>query len=73
MVIYHFSMSLSAAKCKLFYAGKVKSVVVTADNGETIQLPCARFRPFMTTTGVRGRFRLRLDNQHRFVDLEKIY
>ena len=72
MVTFHFSMALSAAKCKQFYSGQVQYVVVTDDYGKTIQLPISRFRPFMTTNGLRGRFRLLLDNNHKFVALEKI-
>ena len=72
MVVYYFSMALSAEKCKLYYAGKINSVVVTADNGETIQLPLLRFRPFMTTIGLRGRFRLRLGDNNKFLDLQQI-
>lgn len=65
-------MALSAAKCKQFYAGKVQYVVVTEDDGRTIQLPLSRFRPFMTTTGLRGRFRLLLGENNRFVDLQQV-
>lgn len=73
MVVYYFSMALSAEKCKLYYAGKISAVVVTADNGETIQLPLVRFRPYMSAVGLRGRFRLRLGDNNKFLDLEQVY
>jgi hypothetical protein len=66
-------MELSVNKCKRFYAGEFRDVVVTSDNGETIQLPMSRFRPFMTSNGLSGRFRLRLSDESKFLDLEKTY
>ena len=65
-------MVLSAAKCKQFYAGKIQYVVVTDDYGKTIQLPLSRFRPFMTTTGLRGRFCLLLGDNNKFVELQQV-
>lgn len=73
MIVYNFSMQLSVADCEHYYLGNIRYVVVTADNGETVQLPAGRFRRFITTTGIRGRFRLVLDNDHKFVSLEKTY
>lgn len=65
-------MALSERKCKGYYAGEIKYVVVTDDNGKTIQLPMSRFRPFMTRYGLRGRFRLLVDNDNKFIDLQQI-
>ncbi|NQZ11284.1 MAG: DUF2835 domain-containing protein [Algicola sp.] len=73
MVIYNFSMGMSAAKCKKIYEGTIRYLVVTSDSGETVQLPASRFRPFVTTSGISGRFRLSLDDDHKFVALEKTY
>ena len=65
-------MALSAAKCKQFYAGQIQYVVVTDDYGKTIQLPLSRFRPFMTTNGLRGRFQLLLGENNKFIDLQQV-
>jgi hypothetical protein len=73
MLVYNFSMRLSAAKCKQYYQGHFRNLVVTCDNGQTVQLPADRFRPFMTTNGVSGRFRLLLDDENKFIALEKAY
>lgn len=64
---------MSANKCKQIYQGTIRYLIVTSDNGETVQLPASRFRPFVTTGGISGRFRLLLDDNHKFVALEKTY
>jgi hypothetical protein len=36
-------MGMSAAKCKTLYQGTVMAIVVTSDNGQTVQIPAMRF------------------------------
>lgn len=69
---YFFNAMLSAEQCYSYYRGDVKYVVVTADNGERIQLQFRHFQPFVGASGIRGRFRLTLDNNAAFISLEKI-
>ncbi|MFT4929524.1 MAG: hypothetical protein ACI8WB_005657 [Phenylobacterium sp.] len=73
MVEYNFSMSMSTARCKLLYEGSVQSIVVTSDTGRTVQIPAMRFRSFVTLAGIHGRFRLTLDDNNKFLALEKTY
>ena len=70
---YHFSMQMTVEQCERYYRGSVKYVVVTCDNGLTVQLPIEKFRPYVTTNGIRGRFRLIVDDNNRFQALEKTY
>lgn len=72
MRYYFFNASLSAAQCHGYYRGEIKSVVVTADSGERVQLQFRHFQPFIETNGVRGRFRLTLTETGAFSRLEKI-
>ncbi|MDX3774766.1 DUF2835 family protein [Chromatiaceae bacterium AAb-1] len=72
MRYYYFSASLTPEQCQGFYQGLVKYVIVTADNGERVQLPFRHFLPFISMTGIRGRFRLSLDNHANFLALDKI-
>ena len=64
---------MSAQKCKQFYQGLYRYIVVTSDNGQTVQLPAERFRRFITISGIKGRFRLTLDDINKFISLEKTY
>lgn len=72
MITYHFSMRMNAGQCKKFYQGAVTGIVVTCDNGQTVQIPAMRFRSFVTSAGIAGRFRLTLDDNNKFVVLEKM-
>lgn len=73
MIEYNFSMKMTVEQCKRFYQGDIRAIVVTCDTGQTVQLPAMRFRPFVTANGIRGRFRLVLDDNNKFVGLEKTY
>ncbi|MFM2481207.1 DUF2835 domain-containing protein [Celerinatantimonas sp. YJH-8] len=67
-----FSLSVSYEDYLRVYQGTAKNIIVTCDNGLTLQLPAERFRPFVSQLGVIGRFRLTTDNNHKFKSLEKI-
>ncbi|OUL56686.1 DUF2835 domain-containing protein [Pseudoalteromonas ulvae] len=69
---YYFSVSISYEECLQFYHGTVKSVQVISEQRKSIRLPAERFRPFISTLGIRGRFRLRLTSENQFVSLEKM-
>jgi hypothetical protein len=72
MRYYFFNAIISTSQCYGFYSGEVKNVLVTADNGERVQLAFRHFTPFVETNGVRGRFRLTVSDTGAFIKLEKI-
>ncbi|MCF7499335.1 MULTISPECIES: DUF2835 domain-containing protein [Pseudoalteromonas] len=69
---YYFSLYLSYSKCLDYYHGKYKSVQVTEDGGKTVRFDAEHLRPFISSIGIRGRFRLILTEQNRFLKLEKV-
>ncbi|NOU49377.1 DUF2835 domain-containing protein [Pseudoalteromonas sp. JBTF-M23] len=69
---YFFSMYLSYDECMEYYQGSIKYIQVTEDGGKRIRFPATHIRKFVSSLGVRGRFRLCLDGQNNFVSLEKI-
>lgn len=73
MAVYHFSMHMTVEQCEAYYTGAIKYVVVTCDDGMTLQLPIAKLRPFVTTVGIRGRFRLTTGPNNKFLSLEKTH
>ena len=71
--VYHFRVDLSYQDFTAYYQGAVKFVVVRDDSGLLLQLPAARLRPFITPSGIHGRFELELDEHNatrRLVRLE---
>lgn len=69
---YFFNAMLSAEQCYGYYRGEIRYVVVTADNGERVQLSFRHFQRFIDPLGIRGRFRLTVTEEGAFVKLEKI-
>lgn len=72
MQTYYFSMFISYQDFELLYRGAVRNVQVTDDNGKTIRLPAVKFIPWLSRIGIRGRFKLTLGDDNKFISLEKI-
>ncbi|MFC3032102.1 DUF2835 family protein [Pseudoalteromonas fenneropenaei] len=69
---FFFYLDLSHAQCMAYYQGVIDYVQVVEDGGKKIRFPASRVRPFISTIGVRGRFRLILNDSNQFVSLEKV-
>jgi len=69
---YLFNMGIPYNEFLQHYSGAAASVVVYTDQGLKLQLPAAKFRPFLTQIGVKGRFRLTTDQNNKFVKLEAL-
>lgn len=69
---YEFSLNIPAEEFLRVYQGTVSHVVVRATTGQRVQVPAARFRPFVTPEGVAGRFVLTCDENHKCLDLQRV-
>lgn len=69
---YLFNVSISYDDYLRVYQGSADHVIVTCDDGLTLQLPAERFRPFVSTLGIRGRFRLTTHDNNQFISLERL-
>lgn len=67
-----FSMDIPPAEFELYYRGAASRVLIRAADGRRILIPAANLRPFVTHEGIRGRFRLVIDERHRLVDLQRL-
>lgn len=72
MHTYYFSLALSYEECRSLYLPKCNAVVVTEEQGKRIQIPAKNLRPFVSQTGLRGRFRLLINNEKKLVSLDKV-
>ncbi|HCM1038222.1 DUF2835 domain-containing protein [Vibrio parahaemolyticus] len=69
---YYFTLNISYQTFLYHYSGAASSVQVITNNGLRLQLPAAKFRPFLSQLGVRGQFRLTTDQNNKFLKLETL-
>jgi len=72
MNTYTFTVNITYQSYLNHYSGAASTVLVVTDNGLKLQLPAARFRPFLSQLGVKGRFRVTVNAQNRLDTLEQI-
>ncbi len=72
MHIYYFSLALNYEECRALYSPKYNAVVVTEEQGKRIQIPAKNLRPFVSQTGIRGRFRIQVNNERKLLSLDKM-
>jgi len=68
---YYFSLKMSSQEFLPYYQGQLRSIVVTANSGETVQFPAMHMRKFLASYGIHGRFCLITEN-NKFISLVKI-
>ncbi|MCG5515315.1 MULTISPECIES: DUF2835 domain-containing protein [Ectothiorhodospira] len=69
---YHFRLDIPRDEFLRYYSGSAASVVASSQEGRTVRFPASALRPHVTHDGVRGRFRLTVDDQFRLQSLERI-
>ncbi len=69
---FFFKLQISQQQYLQYYQGTANAVRVVSESGQKIQFPAIRLRPFLTHTGIHGRFCLTVDNNNRFVNLQKL-
>lgn len=69
---YTFRLALSSEEIMLMYQGHARRLVVRTEQGLTIELGLEKIRTFVTISGVYGYFRLKTQDDHRFISLERI-
>ncbi len=69
---YTFRLRLTQQQFLRYYQGSAHSVQVRSESGQTLQFPAHRLRSFLTADGINGRFALIVDQQNRFIRMEKL-
>ncbi|WP_404402936.1 DUF2835 domain-containing protein [Idiomarina seosinensis] len=70
---YEFSLSMSYQEfIEVYYGGGAQQLVVTSTGGKRVAIPAGRMVPFVDSAGVRGLFRLTVDKNNKFVNLERL-
>ncbi|XEI31391.1 DUF2835 domain-containing protein [Aeromonas veronii] len=69
---FTFRLSLNSDEVMLMYQGHARRLVVRSDQGLTLELGIEKIRPFVAIHGVHGYFRLKTQDDYRFISLERI-
>lgn len=67
----YFNLNISADEYLRYYRGVAARVIARTQDGRTLSLPAARLRPFVTHSGIQGRFCATIDSNHRLIALER--
>ncbi|WP_372762104.1 DUF2835 family protein [Pseudoalteromonas sp.] len=69
---HYFRLNLSYNECMDYYHGRYSAVQVIDDSGKTIRFTANHLRPFISSLGIRGRFRLLVTLENQFIRLERV-
>ncbi len=69
---FYFSLNLDYEECLAYYKGHYNEIQVVDDSGKKLRFSAQKLTPFVSSIGIKGRFRLKTNDQHQFMSLEKI-
>jgi len=69
---YQFALNISYNDFMALYRGHAQRVVVRDHLGRTISIPAPRLIPFLTHSGIQGRFELLTDQNSKFRELNQL-
>ena len=67
-----FQLDISQPEYLRYYSGSAQFVIVQAEDGRRVQLPAANLRPFVSATGIQGRFEMSLDENNHLQKLVRL-
>ena len=67
-----FRLDISAQHYQLYYQGSARFVHVQSEDGRTLKFPASGLRPFVSHSGIHGRFEITFDEHHKLVSLVRI-
>lgn len=67
-----FRLSLAAEDFLRYYQGQIRQIQVTSEDGRTVRFPASALRPYLTHSGIHGRFEIHFDEHNRLAGLTVI-
>lgn len=67
-----FDLNIGPDDMRGYYTGQAKHVVARTHTGQTVQFAARHLQRHVTREGMRGTFRLTVDDQNNFVSLERV-
>ena len=71
-VTLRFRLAISADDYLGYYQGNAREVVARAEDNRIIRFPASAIRPFVTRDGIRGRFEITFDANHKLIGVRQI-
>ena len=69
---FFFAINMSYTECDALYHNTVRYIVVKESKGKTLQLKKSHILKFLTPQGIKGNFRLDVDENNNFRDLQRL-
>lgn len=66
------NLVIEAEEYQRMYTGTARHVSCRSVDGRRVQFPANILRPFVTRTGIQGRFLIRFNDENRFESIEKL-
>ena len=67
-----FSINISPEKYQAYYSGSAKFVKVQTEDGLSLKFPAVNLKQFVMHDGIKGRFEIIFDDQHKLVSLRRL-
>ena len=65
-------LRISVDEFQRLYEGTAKDVTARSQDGLRVRFPAKILRPFITHSGISGKFLIQFDDDNRFKQIEKI-
>lgn len=68
---YRVHLAINADEYERVYSGSARHILAQDEQGRRIQFPASALRPFVTRDGIAGIFVIRVDANHKLVDVQR--
>ena len=69
---FFFSLNVPYHQCQAMYEGGLPNAILTAENGKRVQIPIGHLKQCINSSGLKGRFRLSVDENHKFLEFVRV-
>ncbi|AXT40328.1 DUF2835 family protein [Alteromonas sp. BL110] len=70
--VFYFSINAPYKQCEVLYVPTMPDVVMVSESGLSVQVPTNRLRQFITSDGIKGRFRMVIDANKKIKSFERL-
>ena len=67
-----FRLAVSAEDYLPYYAGKLRDIIVRAEDNRRIRFPASAIRGFLTMDGIHGQFEIQFDGSNKLICVKQI-